>query len=359
MAGFTGLLSGGCYAACMAAPAEQKPRLQELDALRGIAALVVLLFHYSVRFHELFPAARHVPYGLMVGHYAILLFFAISGFVIFFSLERIDRLSDFAIKRFARLYPAYWVAMAVTLVVEYVGDAPALLVPPATVAANLTMLHGFLFLPGVDGVYWTLGTELAFYICMGALWFSRRADRIETILAVWMGLHLFDARFQLLPSRISMLLVLDAIPYFAIGIITYRVWAGQRSWREQLPLVAWLMLGETLTETMDITLVAGLLLLLFAAVIAGRARMLAHPALLWLGTISYSLYLMHHNIGFVVILRLQDAGWNPWAAAGTAMLVAFGLAMLLHHFVEEPAARAIGRWWKRRRNPSTGQTAAV
>ena len=343
----------------MAVSAEQKPRLQELDALRGIAALIVLLFHYSVRFHEMFPAARHVPYGLMVGHYAILLFFAISGFVIFFSLERIDRLGDFAVKRFARLFPAYWAAIAVTLAVEYFGDVPQLLVPPATVAANLTMLHGFLFLPGVDGVYWTLVTELAFYVCMGALWFSRRTDRIEAILAVWIGLHLFDAWFRLMPSRLSMLLVLDAIPYFAVGIITYRVWAGQRRWREQMPLLAWLMLAETLTETVDIAIVTGLLILLFAAVIARRARMLAHPALLWLGAISYSLYLMHHNIGFVVILRLQDAGWNPWAAAGAATLVAFALAMLLHHFVEEPAARAIGAWWNRRRTLSTGQTAPV
>lgn len=344
------MLSATCYPAGMAvAPAEPKPRLQELDALRGIAALAVLLFHFSVRFHELFPAAAHVPYGLMVGHYAILLFFAISGFVIFFSLERIDRISDFAVKRFARLYPAYWVAIAVTLGVEYLGNVPELLVPPATVAANVTMLHGFLFLPGVDGVYWTLATELAFYICMGALWFSGRTDRIETIVAVWIGLHVIDARFALLPSRVSMLLVLDAIPYFAIGIIAYRVWAGQRRWRDQMLLVAWLMLAEMLVEAIDIAIVTGLLVLLFAVVVAGRARILAHPALLWLGAISYSLYLMHHNIGFVVILRLQDAGWNPWAAAGAATLVAFGLAMLLHHFVEEPAARAIGAWWRRRR----------
>lgn len=338
----------------MALSATRRPRLQELDALRGLAALAVVVFHYSVRFHEMFPAAPHLPFGMMIGHYAILLFFAISGFVIFFSLERVERLGDFAVKRFGRLFPAYWTAMAVTLAVEYLGNVPELIVPPATIAANLTMLHGFLFLPGVDGVYWTLVTELAFYLCMAGLWMSGRTDRIELVLAFWIALHLADARFAFLPSRVAMLLVTDAIPWFAIGIIVYRVWAGQRRWAEQMPLIAWLLLVEAMTDTADIVAAAVLLLATFAGVIAGRLPLLRHPALLWLGAISYSLYLMHHNIGFVVMLRMQDAGWSPWIAAGAATAAAFGLATVLHHCVEEPAARAIGGWWGRRRTRRAG-----
>ena len=42
-------------------------RLTELDALRGIGALCVLIFHYSTRFHELFPQAAHVPFSFPGG----------------------------------------------------------------------------------------------------------------------------------------------------------------------------------------------------------------------------------------------------------------------------------------------------
>ena len=64
-------------------------RLTELDALRGIGALCVLVFHYSTRFHELFPQAQHVPFSFPGGNYRVLLFFTISGFAIFFTLDRI------------------------------------------------------------------------------------------------------------------------------------------------------------------------------------------------------------------------------------------------------------------------------
>ena len=63
-------------------------RLTELDALRGIGALCVLIFHYSTRFHELFPQAAHVPFSFPGGNYRVLLFFTISGFAIFFNASR-------------------------------------------------------------------------------------------------------------------------------------------------------------------------------------------------------------------------------------------------------------------------------
>ena len=66
----------------------KRARLTELDALRGIGALCVLIFHYSTRFHELFPQAAHVPFSFPGSNYRVLLFFTISGFAIFFNASR-------------------------------------------------------------------------------------------------------------------------------------------------------------------------------------------------------------------------------------------------------------------------------
>ena len=116
-----------------------RARLVELDALRGIGALCVLVFHYSTRFHELFPQAAHVPFSFPGGNYRVLLFFTISGFAIFFTLDRIRSVADFMVNRVARLYPAYLVAMLLTLSIEYLAKATQLLVGPGAIVANITM----------------------------------------------------------------------------------------------------------------------------------------------------------------------------------------------------------------------------
>jgi peptidoglycan/LPS O-acetylase OafA/YrhL len=83
-------------------------RLQGLDALRGIAAIAVVLTHYTFGFSIFIQAHRPgLLFNVINGHFGVNLFFIISGFVIFMTLERSANLSDFSISRFARLWPAY------------------------------------------------------------------------------------------------------------------------------------------------------------------------------------------------------------------------------------------------------------
>src|SRR5262250_3203475 len=77
-----------------------KSRLEELDVLRGLAALAVVVFHYSGHATRYFTG---FPFHFTVGLHGVELFFVISGFVIFMTLERTARLRDFAVSRFSRL----------------------------------------------------------------------------------------------------------------------------------------------------------------------------------------------------------------------------------------------------------------
>src|SRR6185436_1577322 len=99
------------------APAAE--RLVQIDGLRAIAALSVVAFHYTTRFDELYM--HTAPTGLHLSHDAglmgVQLFFAISGFVIFMTVDRVKRPMDFVAWRFSRLFPAYWAAVAITFVV--------------------------------------------------------------------------------------------------------------------------------------------------------------------------------------------------------------------------------------------------
>jgi peptidoglycan/LPS O-acetylase OafA/YrhL len=104
-------------------------RFQEIDVFRGIAALWVMLFHFVLRYQEpdlsmaaQLPAIRAVSMAIGAvlpdfGLLPVFWFFMISGFVITWTLERCRTWRDFAVSRASRLYPTYWCAVTLTLVV--------------------------------------------------------------------------------------------------------------------------------------------------------------------------------------------------------------------------------------------------
>src|SRR5947208_2292947 len=92
-------------------------RFAELDALRGIAAVMVVIFHYTWRSEKVLPGANGFTHGLSWGYFGVELFFAISGFVILMTLRQTKTSSDFVVSRFARLFPAYWAAIILTSII--------------------------------------------------------------------------------------------------------------------------------------------------------------------------------------------------------------------------------------------------
>jgi len=337
-------------------------RLVELDALRGIGAIAVVLYHLSARFPEVFPGVAHVPFAFWPGEYRVLLFFTISGFAIFFSLRHIESVTDFAVNRFARLFPSYWTVIPLVLLFEYVGDVDRLKIPLVSVAVNFTMLQSYFFHPEIDGAYWTLAYELGFYSCMIGLWWllGRSMKRLEWTFLPWLGLKWLLFFWPDMPWRLTILLVLEFLPFFIIGMLYSRIWSGERHWREQVPFFLVTLVTLGLTDKWDIFLSGCILTLIMGAMLARWLGFLTVRPLVWIGRASYPLYLVHENIGFVIMVNLAALGVNPWIGFALAIGTVVSLGGLLHRYVEMPANRWIMAKWKARRaSPQIASEGAV
>src|SRR5688572_13967921 len=90
-------------------------RYKELDSLRGIAALCVVLFHFTFGYDNGLKILEEGKFYFTYGYLGVHLFFLISGFVILMTLEKTKSSADFFVSRFSRLYPAYWTAIILTV----------------------------------------------------------------------------------------------------------------------------------------------------------------------------------------------------------------------------------------------------
>lgn len=324
-------------------------RLNELDGLRGIAALAVVLFHYLYRYDEVYGHAFSVPVWTKYGHYGVHLFFLISGFVIFWTISRAQRPFDFVWSRFSRLYPVYWVAIFITFTIVAIFGLPGREVSAVDLLFNLTMVHEYLGIPHVDGVYWSLTQELTFYAWMLALLVFNKIKHIEKLLLFWIiaATLICNEKFGLeLSRRLRYLLLLDYISLFAAGICFYLIKNGTAK-----TITYWVLGVSVASLFIKYSLeIAGLLCAIYALfylAISGRLTLLAYKPFVFMGTISYSFYLVHQNIGYLIINKFYAYGLSPYQGMAVALLTALFLATLLTFIVEKPSMSYLRDYYKK------------
>ncbi len=89
-------------------------RYQNLDALRALAVISVLLYHYTARFPDTYTGLTDLPFHVTFGWLGVEMFFVVSGYCIAMTLGRVSTVTEFWAKRFARLQPAYMAGVLLT-----------------------------------------------------------------------------------------------------------------------------------------------------------------------------------------------------------------------------------------------------
>jgi peptidoglycan/LPS O-acetylase OafA/YrhL len=164
----------------------RRGRLEFLDVLRGVAALMVVFQHGAE-----IVSRSYLRWSVAVfrpGEFGVVLFFIVSGFIIPASMERYQSLRKFWIGRVFRLFPLYWVvvvtAVAIHALLNRYPLTPAYLAAPRRNGLlNLTMLQDFLHVDAVIGASWSLSYELVFYLLVSIL-FVAGANRASVPASV-------------------------------------------------------------------------------------------------------------------------------------------------------------------------------
>ncbi len=315
-------------------PVLTRRRYEELDALRGIAAVAVMLFHFDLYVQHHWSEAVWGP--LSLGRYGVQLFFIISGFVILLTAQRAASVGAFAWSRFTRLYPAYWTACALIYTLRVLHD-PEHAPDPIKALLNLPMIE-IAGVPRLENVFWTLQQEVWFYLLIGALIAVRRVHLATWALAAPVAMSLASLRFT------------RWFGLFLVGVVLFETLKG---WKPRhyllLALVGVDVLSRSLLlRTRDVAgweYPAGVVVCALLVLAATRRRIawLTNPVLVFLGGISYSLYLVHATLGSILIERLHGAGWGVGSSLAAAVAASVAVATALTFAVEKPVMRRLRR----------------
>jgi peptidoglycan/LPS O-acetylase OafA/YrhL len=328
-------------------------RLDHIHGLRGVAALAVVIQH-STQFIQMagLPHYHLLLDYINAGRFGVILFFLISGLVIPFSFRGETPMRHFVVSRFFRLYPAYLLSIPVLSIIavfEYGQDLGL-----ARLLANVTMMQGFLGEPDIGPGYWTLKFEVLFYFLTALLFWRRMLD--DAALNGIFVLVFLAVAIQ--PIVVGLLFgepgFIRTDPYmvamFFLGMLLRRRFVDDcriaRAWLYAMVPAA-ILTGVAISGFIypspdngnvflrPLPLTMGMVLPIIVIVLVLRLKPTVPKWAMYLGTISYSLYLFQ-DIGLIYLRYvLPPANW-PIVYVVAVVALSLGIASLVNRYLEQP-----------------------
>ena len=311
----------------------QKPanRLLFLDGLRGLAVLLVVIYHAYSDWPELHPYKDTYSETFLHLEYAVQLFFMISGFVIAMTLEKCKGFGEFIYRRWLRLFPA----MLITVVLIFI-TAPLLSARPSGSPLLQNAVPGLLFLEpkilnfifssnlgSLEIPFWTLYVEAKFYLIAGLLYFTFGLKRMIYALTIMFFCSVaFVQTSQYLSAVVAQyataffeLSDFRHFGWFATGALFYCFFTYQIRRYILAAIGVGLFSARSLDGVMSPVMEFGALIVsLFALAIINSTiqKILSNQFMVWIGFISYPLYLIHDGAMVSMIHQLHAvARWMP------------------------------------------------
>lgn len=349
---------------------EKANRFYEIDLLRFISACMVVIFHYtfvghglgktpSMEFVELSNYTKYLYLGINT-------FFIISGFVIFMTVVD-GKAREFLVSRVVRLYPAYWFAVLFTgTCLYFFAENEKLQINVNQWMMNFTMFQSAASMKHIESAYWTLWIELKFYLVILFLALMGWLRLIKPLIFISLTssiLFLFFGKMYFHPFN-------SAFPnwwgYFATGIIFYLIkrdgidkglalllslavfFIATQNYYFCLKMQRWYGVDFSYNTLLAIN---ALVLLFFALMVFKPTNILRHPAFIFWGALTYPLYLIHQDVGYVIFNAFSDKA-SPSVLFISTFILMLLLAFLINRFIEKPGAKRLKKLLEIRFSPT-------
>ncbi len=371
-----------------------------LDGMRAVAMLSVFAFHYGL------PEPKVLDWGVF-GYRVVAqldlgveIFFVLSGLLVFrpFAAAALGdagapRLWEYAVRRAARIYPAYWLAFGVLLALGEIQMHGGVL----HFGAHLALVQGY-FTSATndawDGIQqaWTLVVEVSFYVMVPLIFVLLRGRSLRIHLSVLAALTTvgyvlrittasgpyggaIGRAIGLLPLALAALApgmalaVLDVARPEALHALARRRWVWWAIAASAFAALVWFgapprytaWRTETGPELWHRMLSPVIAVCLVVPAAFGRPpgherRGLAHPIMVWLGTVSYGAYLWHQSLLLVTpgdTVRLDPYAMRDWSLgavllAGAGILaLSLAIAAVSWYALERPVQQLARRFARR------------
>ena len=348
-------------------------RMSHIDAIRAVAVLLVMWTHLAVNFAPIAGSEQWLNAAQYYGNFGrigVVIFFALSGFLIPNSLNGPVGAGtrQFLIRRFLRLYPTYWLSIPIGFFAYWMLFGMRMDITGWL--ANATMLPDALGQTPMMPHYWTLETELAFYVlCLGLFWLGgiQRMRVLCIVCAALSAAFVVTSALHIIPAQAlgqykGMLYHLSIMFWGAcfrkaydhpeervvLGLPGVRALRAECSYKRAflgvtaVVVFVSLLIGAVTFKQHDVShmiesfsyLAALAIFSVLATACKIHLRFFA-----WLGKISYSMYLLHGIPIYVIVWLCGREGWKGAPLALymiPAAVLAVGLSWLSFSAVEAP-----------------------
>lgn len=327
-------------------------RFKELDALRGIAALLVILFHFTMLRDE-------AKLGFKLGTTGVDLFFMISGFVILHSLKHISSSYEFVINRVSRLYPTYWTCVTIVfalIIIQSLFNLNGDKIDVIQYLGNMTMFQFYLRIEDLDAPYWTMIIEMVFYITMLILFYFKLLKYIIHIgllvLSLMIILFILDFDNIWLIRIIWWIPVLQFLPLFFAGILFYLIATDHKNNFEKYIILVFCLLSQIflfdyagrsrafISQT-EYSIMLTIFFILFTLFVNGKLKFIVSRLTLFLGEISFVFYLIHQKISadYLIPFFTNTLNMNFWLALMITLFVIIIISTLITYYIGIPYSK--------------------
>lgn len=288
---------------------------QFVELYRFILILWIVAFHYTTRYSQLYPNTIKFPYEFNNGGYVgVFIFFVISGYFFASSLNKV-KLNNlittfkFSANKYWRLFPSYIISIIVIFIIISLFGLDGRESNITHLLGNFLIWHPYC--KYIDSAHWFIASLIVIQTFMAFAYFICKSNiKIVTylslfVLAIIYIIHIYSDIYFI--DKLTYILSIRDMLIFIIGMLIWLI--DNKKVSSYTSIVILLMLTFFVYYENNIYIIFHLLL--FCIILNKHlSKIEISPIILVLGKISFSWYLIHQNIGFIIIRELTAAGYT-------------------------------------------------